>query len=380
MFSHLFINRLKVLLRTKEMIFWSLFFPLALATFFYLAFSNLYSDDMFDPVDIAIVNNQITEQLNPFLGVLDSISQDDNKVFNITYLKSEKEAKEYLEDNKVAGYYLIDGGGEVSIVVKMNGLGQTIMKSVLDNYYVTISVTGNIYAINPEAFTAELALKINADKTYFNDTSNTNIDFTVIYFYTLIGLTCINAGTFGIRAANESEANLSKRGARGSVSPVHKLKSLLISLLVSFIIQYIGILILLAYLILILGVNFGSQLPWLLLLTFVGTISGITAGTLVGVSNRKNEEVKVSLFTAFTMLFSFCSGMMIWQMKYIIENNIPLLNRINPVAMITDALYALYYYPNLDRYFTSVICLTVFSLIMILLSYFFIRRKKYDSI
>ena len=71
---------------------------------------------------------------------------------------------------------------------------------------------------------------------------------------------------------------------------------------------------------------------------------------------------------------------MVWTMKYIIQEHAPIVNKINPVAVITDGLYSLYYYNTLDRYFYNIINLIIFSVVMVIGSYFFIRRKKYDSI
>lgn len=67
-------------------------------------------------------------------------------------------------------------------------------------------------------------------------------------------------------------------------------------------------------------------------------------------------------------------------MKYVIDKNAPIINKINPAAMITDGFYALYYYNTLDRYWTNVISLLVFSAILIIISFFSLRRQKYDSI
>ena len=67
-------------------------------------------------------------------------------------------------------------------------------------------------------------------------------------------------------------------------------------------------------------------------------------------------------------------------MKYIIDKNIPLLNIINPANMITDGLYSLYYYEGFSRYNFNLISLIVFSIVMIVISYFSLRRQKYDSI
>jgi ABC-2 type transport system permease protein len=106
----------------------------------------------------------------------------------------------------------------------------------------------------------------------------------------------------------------------------------------------------------------------------------MSLGMLVGVSNKNNEEAKMGILVSVTMTCSFLAGMMFLQMKYIVAENVPLLAKINPVSMITDGLYALYYYDTLDRYIFNVISLIIFSIIMITLSYIFIRRKKYDSI
>ncbi|MGN1297138.1 MAG: hypothetical protein ACI4VH_01705 [Clostridia bacterium] len=67
-------------------------------------------------------------------------------------------------------------------------------------------------------------------------------------------------------------------------------------------------------------------------------------------------------------------------MKYIIDKNIPIINKVNPASMITDGFYSLYYYDTLDRYFFNIASLLIFAFIMILISYFSLRRQKYDSI
>ena len=80
------------------------------------------------------------------------------------------------------------------------------------------------------------------------------------------------------------------------------------------------------------------------------------------------------------MACSFFAGMMGITMKYIIDKNIPIINKINPVSMITDGLYSLYYYDTLDRYLFNIISLLIFSFVLIFISFIFLRRQKYDSI
>ncbi len=67
-------------------------------------------------------------------------------------------------------------------------------------------------------------------------------------------------------------------------------------------------------------------------------------------------------------------------MKYIIDKNIPIVNRLNPASMITDGFYALYYYDTLDRYFINIAGLLIFSLVMILLSVKGLTKQKYNTL
>ena len=67
-------------------------------------------------------------------------------------------------------------------------------------------------------------------------------------------------------------------------------------------------------------------------------------------------------------------------MKYGIDKNVPILNKLNPASMITDGFYSLYYYDTLDRFYFNIASLLIFALIMLLISMFSLRRQKYDSI
>ena len=80
------------------------------------------------------------------------------------------------------------------------------------------------------------------------------------------------------------------------------------------------------------------------------------------------------------MLGCFLSGMMGITMKYIVDKNIPIINKLNPASMITDGFYSLYYYDTLDRYWTNIIGLLIFAFTLIAISFISLRRQKYDSI
>lgn len=379
MFGHLFKNRLKILLKSKSMMFWTLVFPIALGTFFHLAFSNLVSEEKFHPVKVAIVDNQNYRQEKNFKQVVDQISKkNEDQILKPTYVSQETAAKEKLEKGEVAGYYLVKD--KIELVVSKNDVDQTILKSLVDRYYQNTNLITTIVKEHPESLQQGILEEINQNQEYLQNTTNSKVDFTVIYFYTLIGMMCVYGAFFGVDAVNETEANLSTRAARTSIAPTHKFKTLLVALLAGFLIQYIELLILLAYLIFVLGVDFGNQLGFLLLLTFVGSFAGISLGTVIGASSRKSVDFKIGLVVAISLTCSFLAGMMVLDVKYFITKYLPVLGYMNPVTMVTDALYSLYYYSTVDRYFVNLGSLLLFGIVMVVISYWLMRRKKYDSI
>lgn len=80
------------------------------------------------------------------------------------------------------------------------------------------------------------------------------------------------------------------------------------------------------------------------------------------------------------MFWCYLSGMMGITMKYVVDKNVPIINKINPASMITDGLYSLYYYDTFDRYWFNIISLLIFAFVLMLISFFSLRRQKYDSI
>ena len=154
MFKHIFINRLKVLLRTKSAIFWTLVFPIILATFFNLAFGNIAEEEKFEPFNIAIIQNENYEKEVNFKAVVETLSADsDDKMFNVQYVLNKEQANKLLDDNEIKGYLEVDLQNKIGITVKENGAVQTILKSIVDNYYQTYSMIENIAQINPQVLT-----------------------------------------------------------------------------------------------------------------------------------------------------------------------------------------------------------------------------------
>ncbi len=393
MFIHNFKYALKTLFRSKMLIFWTFAFPIILGTFFNLAFSDIEKSETFDAVNIAIIENEYFKENEFIKEAFKNISdqKDEDRIFNIKYT-NEEEAKKLLEEDEVVGYMLLDKDTP-KLTFKSNGTNETIFKYAVEEILQTQKIvnakaqenvekeikSGN-FNVDYEKIYKEILEKVQNQTANIKDVTSNNLSYTMIEFYTLIAMTCLYGGLLGMVAINKNLANMSNNGKRVSVAPTSKGKVILSSLLAGYITQIVGVALLFIYTIFVLKVDYGSNLPLVILLCLVGSLAGLSMGTAIGTVFKASENTKTGIVIAVTMFGCFFSGMMGITMKYIVDKNAPIVNIINPANMITDGLYSLYYYSTFDRYIFNMVSLAIFSIIMIGISYISLRRQKYDSI
>jgi ABC-2 type transport system permease protein len=378
MFRHIFTTRLKCLMRDKQLVFWTLVFPLALATFFNMAFSNLNAQENFNPINLAVVDNEAYRQDEGFREVLTGMSEGEDRLFNLTTATRE-EAGRLLEDGDITGFVTV--GSPPELTVRGSGINQNIIKIFLDSYSQTTSSVHAISSQDPSSVPA-LMEEVGNRMEYTKEVSATgaNPNNVLNYFYSLLAMACMYGGFFGNREIMDIQADLNPLAARVNVSPVHKLKAFIYSISASLLIHFVSLLVLLAYLYFILRIDFGERTGFVLLTTFIGSIVGVSFGAFISAVVRKDENTKISILIGVSMLGSFLAGMMFADIKYILNQRVPIIAYINPIALITDAFYALYYYDGYDRYILNMSILTAFIAVFWVGTYLILRRRKYASL
>ncbi len=393
MFIHNFKYSLKTLFRNKALIFWTFAFPIILGTFFNMAFSNIESSEKLDIINIAIIKNDDFNNNEIFKTAFEELSDknNDDRLFETRYT-TEEEAKKLLEDEEIVGYMKLVND-EPKLTFTTSGINETIFKYVSEEITQTSNIikylseeeikkemiAGN-YNIDYESIYNRVIELTEEDNVRLNNVSNSNLSYTMIEFYTLIAMACLYGGLLGAVAINQNLANMTNQGKRVSVSPTSKGKIILSSVLASYITQLVGVALLFLYTIFVLKVDYGNKLGLDIALAMAGSLAGLSIGVAVATTIKSNDNVKTGIIIAITMLGCFLSGMMGITMKYIIDKNIPIINKLNPASMITDGFYSLYYYDTLDRYIFDIGSLLIFALILIAISYISLRRQKYDSI
>lgn len=362
-------------MKNKSMIFWTLVFPLVLALFFKISFGGLVEQGTFRAIGVAVVEETRQEG---FMEVMSALSTGDDRLFDMTILDMDA-AKGMLEEESVSA--IITVNDTIGMIVNQSGFGQSIVKSFLDQYNNTASAVSTILATDPSAY-ERIASDLRSRVTYTVEEPVTaaKMDITLNYFYALIAMASLYGGFFGMEEVNNIQANLSVHAARVNVAPVHKLKTFLYSASASLLIQYSEMLVFLAFLRFILNVDFGDRFGLILLTTFIGSFVGLSLGAFVSAAVKISEGAKTGILIGTTMIGSFLAGMMFGDMKYIVQTKMPILAVLNPVNLLSDSFYALYFYDDYVRYTQNILILLAFAVVFCGATYLIIRRRKYASL
>ena len=372
---HLIKYNLLVKVKNFATTFWPLIFPLLLGTMFYFAFGNIDDAD-FETVQVGIVKEEEPDTL--FLMFLDQMENNGNHLIAAQEL-SGTAALAKLENEEISGIYYV--GKAPSLTVAANGIPQSILQSVLTSYETGKSTIRQIVRTHPSGLWKGIQKMLNQQEPITQvSLGGHTINGTVQFFYALIAMTCLYGCFIGFGSAITLQANITALAARRCVTPTHKLKLILSEQIASFLLGYFDVIVLLVYLRYILKLDFQGKIGPMLLISFFGSLIGVSIGIFVGSLGKMKEGVKIGIILGISMICSFLSGLMNNTTKDIVEKNAPFINRINPAALISDAFYCINVYDDLGRYYRNLITLAVMSVVLVAASFLLIRRESYDSI
>ena len=382
MFIRSFYYSFLQLIRQKTMLFWNLCFPLLLSTMFNVAFGDLSKEESFDVIPVAVVLNESADVYG-FKETINLLSEEGEDQFLNATFTTEDEAMALLEDKEIIGI-LYEGSPvtmTVSAEMSSNKLEQSILCAFVEQYNLNIDAITNIATNSPENLPAALEL-LDIDVDYNTETSfsDGNLDEALSYFFNLVAMSCLYSYMSGILVVTNTQANLSTLGARRCISPVNKMLSLFAELCAGIAYQFLCTALSLFYMIFVLKIDFGSELGYTLLATFVGCTTGVSMGFFIGSFGKMEAGPKNGIMMAITMICSFLSGLMVGGMRLIVAEVCPWFNNINPAALISDSFYSLTVYQSHDRFFQNILSLLALSLLFYLGGFLLVRRKKYAAL
>lgn len=380
MFLNVFSKQLKIGFRNKQNIFWTLMFPVILGTLFYVAFGSLFKSFVSEPIKTAVVSESSNKELeNTIVDFLASIEMKDMKILDI--VDPTDDPDKLLKDEKVNGIIYIEDNGRLRLKAKSNGNQTTIQESIITAYNQSADLVERVAAEHPERL-EEVLKSISSRVDYINakDMAGKNKDPYLSYFYNLIAMTALFASLNSLRIGNNCQANMSSLGARTNASPLRRVMFQLAGFLAAYIVQTFVLCIGLGYLIFILKIKFGGDILMIYGATALAGLLGTALGFMVGNIGNMTVEKRESILVAVTLGSCALSGLMVGDIKAVIAEKAPFINRINPAAVISDSFYSLNIFGTGRRFMECILYMAILSIVFIAAGLIMGRRQSYDSI
>ncbi len=378
---HLLRYRFLQTIRNVPVMFWALAFPIILGTFFYLSFGNAglesTGESNWEEIKVAVIKEgDSSENSQAFETFLE---QMDAEMLDIQDISQEAEALEALNEETILGiFYVAD---TPSLTVARNGLNESILTSVLTSYNQNASMFRKIAMTHPESIMdAKETMKDYRKATSEVSLGGGDLNPNVQYFFALIAYACLSGSFLGVQSSVDGQANISALGARRSITPTHKLTLVIIDMAVLLLVHFFNILILCLYVSKVLKISLGNDIPSLLLVDFMGSMIGVCLGVAIGCLARISYGIKTAVCILCSLFPGFLAGLMIGDMKNIIELHCPIVNRLNPAAVLSDAFYCMGIYNDMERFTRCLLILALMSTLLLAAAFLGIRRERYDSI
>jgi len=425
-------------IRTKEVLIWMVLFPILLGVFYKFAFGNLGKE--MKAIPVAVVEN--TED-KMFHMMYKKVDESTGGMLDAVYCP-EEEAYEKLYKGEVAGIIIIDpvdgaapatsddtavmakifgadwdkrtdfsdisemlknrplssgtdwpsvmetmketylGETKISLKIRKNGSEQSTLKNYIESFVGMKKMARDLWDSSSEGEGNNAIEDIDQIMSGSPITSvpltKGNRDPFAMYMYNLIAMVSIFGTLAAMHISINSQANLSSIGMRRSCSGTPKSMIILPGLIGTCITHSGCVLISITFLKFVLGVDFGDKLPLVYLTGICGAVMGVSLGFFVGSIGRLSEGAKTGIMMAVNMSLCFLSGLMIDSIRAMIAMKMPMINSLNPVAVICDALYYLNMDADLSRYLWKLLSMGVFTLVFIVLGILMTRRQKYASL
>ncbi len=376
MFLHDLKYEIKSCLRSKQVIIWVLIYPMILGTFFKAAFSGIYEkENLFNSVPAAVVG---CAESSPLHSVLDGMKDSDKPLLDVRYTDS-SEADKLLRDGEVEGI-IFASDEALTLTVAGEGMNETILKAFCDQYNANARVISDS-ASDPAKLAAVTGqLMKDTEVVQHKQLVEGNMDYYVEYFYNLVAMIALFGSMIGLTAAMDSQANLSALGARKCCSPRPKFMSVLASLAARFILMAVCMVITISYFNFVLRIDYGDRLGLVYLSGSIGGMLGVSLGFAVGSIGFGNSGIKNSILTGVSLMLCFFSGLMDDGMKSRIQETAPIINKLNPAAVIADSLHCLNVFSDTKMYIEKLITMLIMTAALVMIGFVITRRRKYASL
>ena len=426
----LFCHTVRMLVRQRDILIWVVAFPLILAALFHVMFSHFDEYYRADPVDCVVVadGNYASGRAVFFREMIGELSKPgDGQLLNISEVESADAAQQAVLAGEAAAAISLDDEALPSLQVSplaTSTLDQTVVRTVCDRYRqiysemkqsclkqalgdaapalasaaegvsgdAALGGTGGIapdeggivaFAQTPEAVRAAAAFMSDAVKTQRVAVLRTGSSGTVRYYYALLGFAAVMSITVAITAVSAARANTAAVGARRQVSATSPARQLLVCVAASFTVSFAALLLAFAFMLLVLGVDFGGREGLAVVALAVCALMATGLGAVVGAVPKISLPGKMGLATGLTCLCSLFAGLYgepAMQLADRFAQNAPWASLVNPAVQAANAFYDLTYYDSLEPFCSTLAVLAIMAAVSFAAAAVLMRRQSYERL
>ena len=387
--------------KNKNTFVWTFIFPIALSTFMFLSFGNVYKDELvMNSIPVAVEEGVEETQIS-VQNFLEGAKQNNGDPYFVVSVLSKEAAKEALENGDVSAIVTTEGLTP-TVVVNGNDFKEEIVITAMNEYlkhqqtvigimsdYVKngfVDENGESIALGKltpeqteEASAAILAKleELETDETFFNETSLAKGPQNVYnnFFYATFAMGCLFACLGAVNLTDKLMPGRTPLSGRLNICGTSKLKMVISQMSVNLLVVFVAQMGAYFYMRLI-GIELTDDILAVAGILLAGASFGISLGVLIGAIPRLGEGSKVGIGVGVTMLISFLADLCTTGIKDSIERNMPIINRISPAALISDSFMTIYVYDDYDRYFRNLITLVAMAVVITTIAIFILSRSR----
>ncbi len=222
--------------------------------------------------------------------------------------------------------------------------------------------------------------QIDFDKTWLEDLAGRkNVDGFTSFYFAALAYVCIFFMNSGHNVIRSNRPSSSSTALRLSSTPTPQGK-----IVFAYFIDIAIISLLVVYALVAVyrwqGVALGDDLPRLLLIVSLGSLVGILLGTSLAALLDVKENTLIAISTFIPLIFGAAAGMMTPDLTKYIDSILPWFRKVNPVSLISDALYYLNYYPTNQQFNQNALILSIQILVLGTITLIGVRRTDYESL
>ncbi|WP_085829898.1 ABC transporter permease [Collinsella vaginalis] len=384
--------------RTPSIVIWTLVFPLVMTTIFSVMFKPLRTQETSRSVAVAVVSDDAWSGSN-FAQVVDTLSTQDTPLLDLHEVDSEAEARDLIKSGEVDGAYLVDEAGDPRVLLAPADspahagedisyeVNRTIIESVASSFLQNKELLMSIAAENPAlladpaAVSHALSQGVGVQKISL---TRSQPDQTVRYFYAFLGMASLFAAQVAEGMVYRLQPTASALGARQSIAGTSRLRLLIPVVAACWTVSTAFLGVGFGYMCVAGDVDFSGRIGVCLVSIAVCSLFSSCLGACIGALPVKGgADARSGLLTVATCLLALFAGVygtpaMI--LSDTITQAFPAASWINPVSLMRDVFYSIYYYDSLSPFFLRLSVCIGLAAVFFTIAVALFRRQSYDHL